>query len=70
MRPEHRVPRGPDAPPTLAEAGIGKHLADRARKVGALFANAVKAKSNGLIGYSLDSTGVNVYGVKLYGARW
>jgi hypothetical protein len=31
MRPEHRVVRKPDAIPTLAEAGIDKNLANRAR---------------------------------------
>jgi phage N-6-adenine-methyltransferase len=31
-----RVDRGPEAIPTLAEAGIDKHLADRARKLAAL----------------------------------
>jgi N6-adenosine-specific RNA methylase IME4 len=33
---DHRVPRGPGAKPTLAEAGIDKHLADRARKAAAV----------------------------------
>ena len=28
---DHRVARGPDAPPTLADVGLDKHLADRAR---------------------------------------
>jgi hypothetical protein len=32
------VPRGPDSPATLAEAGIDKHLAHRARRAGAMSA--------------------------------
>jgi hypothetical protein len=35
-RSKQRVQRRPGDPPTLAEAGIGKHLADRARKWAAI----------------------------------
>jgi hypothetical protein len=34
---QHRVVRKPDAPPTLAEAGIDKNLAHEGRKLGALW---------------------------------
>lgn len=41
-----RVRTGPEAPATLAEAGIDKHLADRARKMAAV----PEAKFEGLLG--------------------
>ncbi|TFH41406.1 MAG: hypothetical protein E4H01_15045 [Lysobacterales bacterium] len=42
---DHRVESGPGAMPTLAEAGINKHLADRARKMAAI----PEAEFNGIV---------------------
>jgi hypothetical protein len=44
MRLEHRGKNNPDAPSTLAEAGIDKNLAKRARKLAALDDNKFEAK--------------------------
>jgi hypothetical protein len=42
--PKRRVAKKPDDPPTLAEQGIGKALADRARKAAALPEDEFEAK--------------------------
>jgi hypothetical protein len=49
-RPKKKTGSGPDpvseeTPPTLAEAGIGKHLADEARKLEALSAEQFETKA-------------------------